>query len=32
MPLMFLNSNIKYSKSTIYGPHGTFGVKTWINK
>lgn len=28
MPLMFLNSNIKYSKSTIYGPHGTFGVKT----
>jgi len=28
MPLMFLSSNIKYSKSTIYGPHGTFGVKT----
>lgn len=28
MPLMFLDSNIKYSKSTIYGPHGTFGVKT----
>jgi len=28
MPLMFLNSDIQYSKSTIYGPHGTFGVKT----
>jgi len=27
MPLMFLDSNIEYSKSTIYGPHGTFGVK-----
>jgi len=27
MPLMLLDSNIKYSKSTIYGPHGTFGVK-----
>lgn len=27
MPLMTLNSNIEYSKSTIYGPHGTFGVK-----
>lgn len=32
MPLMLLDSNIKYSKSTIYGPHGTFGVKTWINQ
>lgn len=31
MPLMFLDSNIRYSKSTIYGPHGTFGVKTWVN-
>ena len=27
MPLMFLDSNIEYSKSTTYGPHGTFGVK-----
>jgi len=27
MPLMTLNSNVEYSKSTIYGPHGTFGVK-----
>jgi len=32
MPLMFLDSDIEYSKSTIYGPHGTFGVKVWINK
>ena len=23
MPLMFLNSDIQYSKSTIYGPHGS---------
>lgn len=32
MPLMFLDSNIEYSKSTTYGPHGTFGVKVWVNK
>ena len=32
MPLMSFNSNINYSKSTAYGPNGTFGIKVWVNE
>lgn len=32
MPLMTLNSNMQYSKSTSYTLNGTFGVKVWINE
>ena len=32
VPVLTLNSNIRYSEATAYTSNGTFGVKIWINE